>query len=208
MPKMPAEFDSKDVEIIERNTVYRGFFSVEKLQLRHKLFAGGWGQEISRELFVRGNAVAAVLYDPDNDLIGLIEQFRVGALEEESGPWCLEVVAGMFNGDEKPEEVIRRELIEEADFKPRELIPICHYLSTPGGCNERIYLYCALGNLVGAEGLYGLSEEAEDIRLKVVAAQSVFDVMLQGRMNNAATLIGLQWLQLNREMLSTKYSRV
>ena len=98
---------------------------------------------------------------------------------------------------------MRRELIEEADFRPRELLPICEYLSSPGGCDERIHLYCALGDLSRAGGVFGLDTEGEDIRLRVFPASRVFDAMLQSRMNNAATLIGLQWLQLNRPRLRT-----
>lgn len=198
MPKTPAEFHLQDIDILERETVYQGFFKMEKIQLKHKLFAGGWSPTLSRELFVRGDAVAAVLYDPDRDLIGLVEQFRAGAIDEPDGPWCLEVVAGMFGENETPEEVIYRELMEEANIKPERLIPICRYLSTPGGCNERIHLYCAVGKLDNAEGIFGLDSEGEDIRFRVFAAEQVFDAMLESRMNNAATLIGLQWLQINR----------
>jgi len=196
-----ANFDHKDVEILTHKTVYQGFFKMEKLQLKHRLFAGGWSRVCERELFVRGSAAAAVIYDPVNDLIGLIEQFRVGALTEPQGPWCLEIIAGMCGENETAEEVVRRELIEEANFTPQKLISICNYLSTPGGCDERVHLYCALGDLSNAEGIFGLETENEDIRLRTFSAQGVFDAMLKSRMNNAATLIALQWLQLNIDSL-------
>lgn len=197
----PAQFDDRDVELLSREPAYRGFFKVEALRLRHRLFGGGWSGELRRELFARGHAVAAVLYDPGADLVGLIEQFRVGALGEAAGPWCLEVVAGMIEAGETPEQVMRRELLEEAGFKPRQLLPVCEYLSSPGGCDERIHLFCALGDLRGGGGIFGLDSEGEDIRLRVFSAPEVFDAMLQSRMNNAATLIGLQWLQLHRQQL-------
>ena len=116
-----SEFNHADVEILRREEMYKRFFSVEKIFLRHKLFDGGWGKEIGRELFVRGEAVAVVLYDPRNDLIGMVEQFRIGALDEPNGPWCYEVVAGMLEQGELPEEVARRELIEEANVSPYAL---------------------------------------------------------------------------------------
>ena len=112
------QFTRDDVEILRREELYKRFFRVEKVFLRHKLFNGGWGSEIGRELFLRGEAVGVVLYDPAQDLIGLVEQVRVGAMDEPHGPWCYEVVAGMLEEGETPEDVSRRELIEEADVTP------------------------------------------------------------------------------------------
>ena len=196
-----SDFEQADVDIQAKDTIFRGFFEMLKLRLKYRKFAGGWGKEISRELFKRGNAAAAILYDPQNDLIGLIEQFRVGALSSEFGPWCLEVVAGMVEGDETPEELITREIFEEAGITEHRLIHITDYYSSPGGCDEKIYLFCALCDLSNAGGIFGLEEENEDIRLNIYQASDVFSGMLKSRANNAATLIGLQWLQLNRNHL-------
>lgn len=194
-------FSKNDVEISEEKIVFDGFFKMHQTTLRHKLFAGGWSGEISREIFHRGQASAAILYDPKHDLVGLIEQFRVGALDSESGPWCLEVVAGMLEAGETPEGLIRRELREEAGIDDAELIPITSYYSTPGGCSEKVHLYCALCDLASAGGIHGLDYENEDILLHIYPAKEVFAVMLDSSMNNAATLIGLQWLQFNRTSL-------
>lgn len=198
-------FSRDDVEIIRREELYKRFFRVEKVFLRHKLFNGGWGREIGRELFIRGEAVAVVLYDPVNDLIGLVEQFRVGAMDEPNGPWCYEVVAGMLEAGETPEEVARRELIEEANVSPYAMEYICNYLSSPGGSDEKLHLYCGLCDLSQAGGIFGLPEEGEDIKMHVLAAEDVFAELLEGAFNNAAALICLQWLQINRPRLQAQY---
>jgi len=195
------KFNLSDVEVVRRKELYRDFFYVEKVFLRHKLFNGGWGKEIGRELFVRGEAVGVVLYDPKLDLIGLVEQFRVGALNEPNGPWCYEVVAGMVEAGESPEEVALRELIEEANIKPFSLEYICNYLSSPGGSDEKLHLYCGVCDLSNAGGIFGLPEEGEDIRVHTLAANDVFAELLNGAFNNAAAIICLQWLQMNRQRL-------
>jgi ADP-ribose pyrophosphatase len=195
------EFKRDDVEIIRREELYKRFFRVEKVFLRHRLFEGGWSNEIGRELFVRGEAVAVVLYDPVRDLIGMVEQFRIGALDEPNGPWCYEVVAGMLEEGESPEEVARRELIEESNVTPYAMEYICNYLSSPGGSDEKLHLYCGLCDLSQAGGVFGLPEEGEDIRVHVFAADDVFAELLNGAFNNAAALICLQWLQINRNRL-------
>lgn len=192
-------FSHDDVEISHNDIVYDGFFKMRALRLRHRLFAGGWSKDISRELFVRDPAVGVVLYDRSNDLIGLVEQFRVGALQEEIGPWCLEVVAGIVEEGESAEEVARREVQEETGLLIRELDYICNYLSSPGGSNERLDLFCGHCNLSKSGGsLHGLVGEGEDIKFHVMAAAEVFAELYQGRFNNAATLICLQWLQHQR----------
>lgn len=195
------QFTNADVDIIRREEMYKRFFRVEKVFLRHKLFNGDWGKEIGRELFIRGEAVAVVLYDPQRDLIGMVEQFRIGALDEPNGPWCYEVVAGMLEEGESPEDVARRELKEEANIEPYALEYICNYLSSPGGCDEKLHLYCGLCDLSTAGGVYGLPEEGEDIRVHVFAADDVFAWLYNGAFNNAAALICLQWLQFNRSRL-------
>jgi ADP-ribose pyrophosphatase len=191
------KFSHNDVEILSKTELYKRFFRVEKIVLRHQLFGGGWSKNITRELFVRGEAVAVLLYDPNNDLIGLVEQFRVGALGEPEGPWCYEVVAGILELGESPEEVARRELLEEANIVPYKLIPICNVFPSPGGSDEKLHLYCGLCDLSQAGGIYGLPEEGEDIQFHVLPVANVFAELLNGRFNNAAALISLQWLQLN-----------
>ena len=200
MIKSP-EFTRDDVDVIRTEELYKRFFRVEKIFLRHKLFQGGWSKEIGRELFVRGDAVAVVLYDPSADLIGMVEQFRIGAMNESNGPWCYEVVAGMIEEGESPENVALRELAEEANITPYKLKYICQYLSSPGGSDEKLHLYCGLCDLSHAGGVYGLPEEGEDIRVHVFPADDVFAELFSGRFNNAAALICLQWLQFNRPAL-------
>ncbi len=200
------KFSREDVKLLAREVVYKGFFAIEKIQLRHRLFAGGWSAPLTRELFVRGTAVAAVIYDPKHQLIGLVEQFRIGVLDDASGPWCREVVAGMAEANESDKEVMLRELQEEAGITPDQLLPICDYYTSPGGTSERLHLFCAIADLRSAGGLYGLSEEGEDIRMITVPEDQVFSELYDGQYNNAATLICLQWLMMNKTSLLASVS--
>ncbi len=202
MPARKATFSIQDVVVGSKKVIFDGFFRMLSVSLKHRLFGGGWSQEITREIFHRGDASAAVLYDPRRDLIGLVEQFRIGALGSEHSPWCLEVVAGMMDTEESPEALITRELQEEAGIGQAELIHITSYYVSPGGCTEKIHLYCAICDLENAGGVHGLEHENEDILLHLFPAEEVFAVMLDSRMNNSATLLGLQWLQINRKSLA------
>jgi len=191
------------VDIIERKTVYDGFFKMHKLRLRHRLYRGGWSGEMERELFVRGNAVGVLLYDPKREQVALTEQFRIGALEREAGPWCLEIVAGMVEAGESLEDVAHRELQEEAGLAVAELHYIRSYLPSPGGSSERMHLFCATADLSSVEGYFGLADEHEDIRLRVLPLSALLAALDEGAVaiDNAASIISLQWLQLHRDRL-------
>lgn len=187
-----------DVQVLERVTCFSGFYKLERLRLRHRQFAGDMGPELNRELFVRHDAVCVLPYDPQRDCVVLIEQFRVGALSKSVNPWLLELVAGLIDKDEQPEEVARREALEEANLPLSSLWPITQYYPSPGGSSERVHLFIGRCDSEGAGGVYGLAEEGEDIRVHVWPLEDALDAVKDGRIDNAASIIALQWLVLNR----------
>ncbi|SDA96132.1 ADP-ribose pyrophosphatase [Pseudomonas sp. NFACC15-1] len=187
------------VDIVKRETCFKGFYKLDRLVLRHELFAGGMSREISRELFVRHDAVCVLPYDPQRDEVVLIEQFRVGAIGKTTNPWLVELVAGLIDKDEQPEEVAHREAQEEAGLVFAALWPMTRYFPSPGGSNEFVHLFLGRCDSTGAGGLHGLLEEAEDIRVKVWAYEDALQAVRDGRICNAASIIALQWLALNRD---------
>ncbi len=200
------QYDKEDVSISAIETRYQGFFSINEYQLTHKLYSGEQSAQIKREMFERGDAVVLLPYDPVEDKVLLIEQFRPGALRTCESPWLLEFIAGMFNEDESPIEVAIREAKEEADITlcETDLTPIMKYLSSPGGMSECIHLYLAKidSNQVAVGEVFGLAHENEDILLHLVDRTDAFELLAQGKITNAATIIGLQWLALNYQALA------
>lgn len=186
------------VEIVEREACFRGFYRLDRLHLRHRQFSGEMGPVLSRELFMRHDAVCVLPYDPQRDEVVLIEQFRVGAMSKGAHPWLLELVAGLIDTDEVPEAVAHREAREEADLELTSLWPITQYFPSPGGSDEYVYLYLGRCSSVGAGGVHGLAEEGEDIRVHVWPFEDALQAVKDGRINNAASIIALQWLALNR----------
>jgi ADP-ribose pyrophosphatase len=187
-----------DVEILEREACFRGFYRLDRLHLRHRQFSGEMGPRLSRELFVRHDAVCVLPYDPQRDSVVLIEQFRVGALEKSANPWLLELVAGLIEQDEQPEQVAHREASEEAGLSLGALWPITQYYPSPGGSDERVHLFIGRCDSEGVGGVHGLAEEGEDIRVHVWPLEDALDAVKDGRIDNAASIIALQWLALNR----------
>lgn len=196
-----------DVQVLERRTVYQGYFRIDRYRLRHRKHDGGWSGEMSREIFERGHAVAVLLYDPDRDAVALIEQFRPGALAAGWEPWLVETVAGIVEDGERNEDVARREVREEAGCDIQEMVPITRYLVSPGGTSESMTLFCARVDSRDMGGIFGLDAEHEDIRVIVVPADDAI-AMIGGRAANSMTIIALQWLALNRERLRKAWGGV
>ncbi|HCN46910.1 MAG TPA: ADP-ribose diphosphatase [Pseudomonas sp.] len=194
------------VEIVGRETCFQGFYRLDRVRVRHELFDGGMSREIKRELFVRHDAVCVLPYDPQRDEVVLIEQFRVGALDKASNPWLVELVAGLIDKDEQPEEVAHREAQEEAGLTFSALWPMTRYFPSPGGSDELVHLYLGRCSSEGAGGLHGLEEEGEDIRVRVWALEDALQAVRDGQIANAASIIALQWLALNRDEVRGMWS--
>lgn len=193
------EFGTNDWQLLKRETLFQRFFRVDLLTLRHKLYQGGWSEPIERELLMRRPAVAVLPYDKQHGLIALVEQFRVGATLGRDSPWCLELIAGIADVEgEALSELARREAIEEAALTLGELEPITRYLPSPGGCDERLHLFASACDLSQTGGIHGKPEEGENIRVVTLPISDIPELLASGRVDNAASIIALQWLLLKR----------
>ncbi|MDP5142157.1 ADP-ribose diphosphatase [Rheinheimera baltica] len=198
-------FGLQDLDVIDKTTVFQGFFRLDRYTLRHKLFAGGWSEPMKREVFERGHAVVVLPYNAQTDELVLIEQFRVGAASSSASPWLLEVIAGMIEPGESAEQVAIREAEEEAGLTINELWPMLSYLSSPGGTTERIQLF--LGRLTQPvqPGVFGLAEEHEDIKVHVLSRTDAMQLLAEQKIDNAASVIALQWLALNLNQVKQRW---
>lgn len=181
--------------------LFEKYFRLDEFHVSHELFAGGNSPVFTREIFERGSVVAVLPYDPQRNKVVLIEQFRAGALDDSEGPWLIECVAGVIEEGESEEEVARRECVEEAGCNIERLEPISHYYVSPGGTSEYCSLFCGLVDSNGVGGIHGLPHEHEDIRVIVVDAAEAFGWVHDGRIRSSATIIALQWLELNQDRL-------
>jgi ADP-ribose pyrophosphatase len=193
--------EERKVEIIDREVCYQGFFRLERVRLRHSLHRGGMSPVLMREIVEKGNVVAMLPYDPVTDTVVMIEQFRVGAIGDPRGAWLLEVVAGLMEPGELPEEVARREAAEEAGLAVRRMESIARFFATPAKSSELTHLLCGEVDASGAGGVHGLACEGEDIRVIPMPAEQAFTLLESGRIDSAWPMIALMWLQTHRERL-------
>lgn len=177
--------------------LFEKYFRLEEYSISHELFAGGESNVFTREIFERGTVVAILPYDPVKRKVVLIEQFRAGAIHDSDSPWLMECVAGVVEIGEAEDDVAIRESQEEAGCDIKQLHHICKYYVSPGGTTETCALYCGILDSEGVGGIHGLPEENEDIRVEVVDAEQAYQWVREGVIKSSATIMALQWLELN-----------
>jgi nudix-type nucleoside diphosphatase (YffH/AdpP family) len=192
-----------EVTVSARRQAHAGFFGLEVLDLSHRRFDGTMSPVITREVFVSGDAVTVLPYDPVRDRVLVVEQFRMGPLERgDLWPWQLEAIAGRIDPGETPEEAARREAVEEAGLVLGRLEKVAEYYPSPGGMTEYIYSFLAVTDLPdGVAGVFGAEEEAEDIKGHLLSFEGLMAAVAGGRVANAPMILTALWLQRERGRL-------
>lgn len=99
----------------------------------------------------------------------------------------LEFPAGIFEENEDPKVCAERELQEEIGFKPKHLIPLGGFYSSPGFCTEYIHAFIAQ-DLVESSLEPDRDEAIDPVELSVKEA---FDLIDKNEIVDAKTIICL-----------------
>lgn len=193
-------------EIVEQREAYRGFFSLDVLHLRHRLFSGGWSPVLKRELFRTRRAAVVLPYDPVRDVVVLVEQFRTGAMGAGQPPWMIEACAGLTEPGESAEDVARRECLEECGLEPRRLAFCCEYAASPGSMTEWVSVF--VGEITAPEhgAVHGVAAEGEDIRTHVLPLAEALERIGDRRIVAITAVVSLLWLQANKARLVQEWT--
>jgi ADP-ribose pyrophosphatase len=181
-------------QVISRRRLLDDFFKVDEAEVSFERTDGSMTPPLRRLVFERGDSVAAVVRHRETGELLFTEQFRFPTLAKGTG-WLLEVVAGMIDEGETPEAALRRELVEELGFDVVHLEPVASFFVSPGGSSERIWLHyaeVAESSRVAAGG--GVAHEHEEIRKVRMSPDEARAALHDGRLADAKTIIGLQWL--------------
>ncbi len=184
------------VKILSECREYDGFFKIDKAVIQYEKFNGKMSPEITRLNFNRGDSVAVLLYNKDNDSVILVKQFRYPAYVNNGPGWLLELIAGMIDKGRDAKAVIRSELMEEAGYEVGNLKYLFQFYVSPGGSSEKVYLYIAdCYRKVGQGG--GIESENEDIQVLEIPLEKAMEMIRTGEICDAKTIIGIQWLWID-----------
>lgn len=193
---------TKRIEIIQEEEVFnQAIFRVVAATLKYELYNGTMSDQVVRLNLDRGDSVAALIHDVQNDVLLMAEQFRYPTHEKGPG-WLTEIVAGMIDAGETPSDSMKREIWEEVGYRVSSLQHIGTFYMSPGGSSERVHLYYSAVDQAdkGSNGGGELSE-GENLLVLTIPVDQALEELDQGRIMDAKTMIALQWLALNRDTL-------
>lgn len=189
-------YTDEEVKVLERNVMYSSWFEVIKLVEQHSISSGGFSDP-KEHLMIEGRmGVSIVIYDPVNDLIALMREFRIGALGSQT-PWLLGIPGGGIDDTEEVLDAAVREAKEETGIDITNPLLMCQYFVDPGFTSHRgnaVMAHADLSNV--SECIGGLDSEQEDTHVEVYPASEVRE-MLKGSLVNGTAITALATFFLN-----------
>ena len=191
------------VEVKKIERILDGFFKVDRATLKFEMFDGTMSPEVVRLNLDRGDSVGAIIYNTTSQKLIFVNQFRYPIFtKEKDNAWSLEIVAGVIEKEESAEDAMFKEIKEETGYHTTKLQPLFSFYPTPGGSNEKVFLFFA--RVSQQDRIYkggGLIEEGENIQLLEISTKDVFDMLKSGKISDAKTIIALQWLKTRQQLL-------
>lgn len=166
----------KQPELLSREEVFEGkLIGVARDTVRE-------GEKIYvREVIHHPGGAGVVAYFDDGTL-ALVRQYR-----HPTGRFLLELPAGKLDPGERPEQTAARELEEELGFKAGRLEPLSEFYTTPGFCEEKIWVFLA------TELSESVSSHEDDEIIEVVRLpfRRALEMIATHEIEDAKTIIGL-----------------
>lgn len=181
----------RKVEILNRRTDFvPRYLRVQELELRYEMVAGELSAPVKREVGTGGDAVGVLVYDSSQGCFVLVRQLRAALLRHDE-PWLLEIVAGMIDEGETPEEAGRREVEEEIGYRLDSLTPLGSLYASPGVIAEKVWLFFAEvdGSRRVNEG--GGTDPDEYVEIVNLPIGEAYDALADGELRDAKTQIAL-----------------
>ena len=139
------------------------------------------GATVRREV-VRHPGAVTILPLVDADHVCLIRNYRMAVART-----LIELPAGTLEPGEDPLDTARRELMEETGYRAARLELLHTFFLSPGILDERMYLFLA-SELTAGDAQREACEEIENL---VVPWQQAIEWVLQQKIQDAKTIVGL-----------------
>lgn len=186
------------VEILSEEILSNNWYTLRKYRYEYTA-ADGSKTVQTREAYDRGNGAAILLYNKEKRSVILTRQFRLPSfVNGNTNGMLIEACAGLLDKD-NPEACIRREAEEETGYQPGEVTKIMEAYMSPGSVTEMLHFFVApyTAAMKVAEG-GGVAHEQESIQVLEVSFDDALQMMKDGRIKDAKTIMLLQYAQINQ----------
>jgi len=139
------------------------------------------GRITTREIVEHGGSVAIVALSEEDNVL-LVNQFRAAV-----GRVLLEIPAGTLEAGEEAETCALRELREETGYVAAHIEELHVFYTSPGFCNERIWLYLATGLKPGSQDM----ATDESIEVMELPLSRALEMIGSGEICDGKTILGL-----------------
>jgi nudix-type nucleoside diphosphatase (YffH/AdpP family) len=185
---------------IEQSVLSENWGTLTKHTFALKRRDGTW-QNQTREAYDRGNGAACLLYNRDQDTVLLVKQFRLPVMLNGHDGFLIEAPAGLLEGLD-PAERMRAELEEETGYSVSTLTLVFDAFMSPGSVTEK--LACFVGDYAAKDQVSeggGHADEGEDIEVLHIPLDDALAMTATGEIADAKTIMLLQHLALNRDLI-------
>jgi ADP-ribose pyrophosphatase len=139
------------------------------------------GTELVREV-VRHPGGAGGLPLFEDGRVSLVRQYRHPARTE-----ILEIPAGRMEIGESPADCAAREIEDEIGFRPGRVEKLAEFYSTPGFCQEKLFVYLATELRMTEQRL----DHDEDVRVVTLPLDEAVRMAESGEIEDSKTIIAL-----------------
>jgi nudix-type nucleoside diphosphatase (YffH/AdpP family) len=181
----------KNVRLLSDN-----HYTLKTTTLEWRRNDGEW-QTQHRETYDRGNGAALLPYNLARRTVMLVKQFRYPAYVNGCDDLLIEAAAGLLD-NESPENRIRSEAEEEIGYRLRDIRKIFEAYMSPGSVTEKLHFFVGeyQPDMKISDG-GGNADEGEDIEVLELSIDEALEMVADGRIMDAKTILLLQYAKLH-----------
>lgn len=188
---------NEKVKNLKTEILSNNWYTLKKITYNF-LTNGSW-KTLNREAYDRGNGAVILLYNKTLKTVILIKQFRLPTyINGNKTGMLVEACAGLLDQD-NPEDCIRRETEEETGYKITEIKKVFEAYMSPGSVTEILHFFIAeYSKEMKVNGGGGLDHEQENIEVLEIKFDEAMNMIDNGEIKDAKTIMLLQYLKLHR----------
>ena len=185
------------VKILSTEILSDNWYTLKKVTYEYPK-KDGTRQTQMREAYDRGNGATILLYNTQQKTVILTRQFRLPTyINGNSSGMLIEACAGLLDKD-NAEDCIKRETEEETGYKITDVRKIFEAYMSPGSVTEILYFFVA--EYTPSQKIHsggGVEHEQEDIEVLEIPFQQAMEMMDNGEIRDAKTIMLLQYVKLH-----------